>query len=127
LNFEPLNLGIFEQSFGVTLESQEDKRKAIEHSVIDSYRPICLCNKIRKGIIVKAIQAGAATFQQVRTKTGAGTGPCGAARCGPMIRGMLGEEVESCEVCGWSILKGPTPLVCPRCHVTQSGGKADRR
>ena len=90
--------------------------------MIDSYRPICLCHKIRKGIIVKAIQGGASTFAEVSRRTGAGTGPCGAARCGPMIRGMLGEEVATCEVCGWSILKGPSPLVCPRCYVTQNAG-----
>ena len=52
-------------------------------------------------------------------KAGAGTGPCGAARCGPMIRGMLGEEVETCIDCGWSILKGPPPLTCSRCGATQ--------
>lgn len=95
---------------------QSDKtRKARERAIIDSYRPICLCNKIRKGIIVKAIQSGAKTFEIVSRRTGAGTGPCGAARCGPMIRGMLGEEVETCSVCDWSILKAPPPLTCPRC------------
>ncbi|MBI4489211.1 MAG: (2Fe-2S)-binding protein [Deltaproteobacteria bacterium] len=93
-------------------------RKAREQAIIDAYRPICLCNKIRKGIIVKAIQGGAKTFEMVSRRTGAGTGPCGAARCGPMIRGMLGEEVETCAVCGWSILKGLTPLTCPRCGAS---------
>lgn len=83
--------------------------------MIDAYRPICLCNKIRKGVIVKAIQAGAKSFEMVSRRTGAGTGPCGALRCGPMIRSLLGEEVESCAVCGWAILKGPPPLICPRC------------
>jgi NAD(P)H-nitrite reductase large subunit len=102
------------------LDTPEEKRKAVEQSVIDSYRPICLCHKIRKGIIVKAIQNGATTFKEVSRKTGAGTGPCGAARCGPMIRGMLGEEVETCQVCGWSILKAPPPLICPRCNIEQS-------
>ncbi|MBI2987007.1 MAG: hypothetical protein HYY45_09595 [Deltaproteobacteria bacterium] len=52
-------------------------------------------------------------------RSGAGTGPCGAARCGPMIREMLGEEVETCTACGWSILKGPPPLTCPRCGAVQ--------
>jgi len=101
------------------LDSSDETRKAREQAIIDSYRPICLCNKIRKGIIVKALQAGAKTFQEVSRRTGAGTGPCGAARCGPMVRGMLGEEVETCSVCGWSILKGPPPLTCPRCGATQ--------
>lgn len=71
------------------MDQSEEIRKAREQAIIDGYRPICLCNKIRKGIIVKAIQAGAKTFEMVSRRTGAGTGPCGAARCGPMIRGML--------------------------------------
>jgi len=97
------------------LASSDAIRKAREQAVIDAYRPICLCNKIRKGVIVKAIQAGAKSFEMVSRRTGAGTGPCGAARCGPMIQGMLGEEVETCKECGWSILKAPPLLVCPRC------------
>ncbi len=93
--------------------------RAREQAFLNSYRPICLCHKIRKGIILKAIQAGAKTFEMVSRRTGAGTGPCGAARCGPMIRGMLGEEVETCSDCGWSILKGPSLLTCPRCGANQ--------
>ncbi|HEX9442802.1 MAG TPA: (2Fe-2S)-binding protein [Candidatus Binatia bacterium] len=93
----------------------EEIIKARERAVIDAYRPICLCNKIRRGIIVKAIQGGADSFEKVRRRTGAGTGPCGAQRCGPMVRGMLGEEVAACAECGWSILKSIEPLVCPRC------------
>ena len=103
----------------MALDFSDEIRKAREQAVIDAYRPICLCNKIRKGIIVKAIQAGAKTFDMVSRRTGAGTGPCGAARCGPMIRGMLGEEVGTCSECGWSILKGSPPLTCPRCGATQ--------
>ncbi len=99
----------------VDVNPADDIFRAREHAVIEAYRPICLCHKIRKGIIARAIQAGAKTFEMVRRRTGAGSGPCGAARCGPMIRGMLGEEVETCSDCGWSILKGPAPLTCPRC------------
>ena len=101
------------------MDASEEIKKAREQAVIDSYRPICLCNKIRKGIIVKAIQAGAKSFEAVSRRTGAGTGPCGAARCGPMIRGMLGEDVERCTACDWSILKTPLPLICPRCGANQ--------
>ena len=97
------------------LNDSEEIRKARERAIIDAYRPICLCNKIRKGIIVKAIRGGADSFEKVRRRTGAGTGPCGAQRCGPMVRGMLGEEVATCAECGWSILKSIEPLVCPRC------------
>ena len=45
------------------MDASEEIKKAREQAVIDSYRPICLCNKIRKGIIVKAIQAGAKSFE----------------------------------------------------------------
>lgn len=100
------------------MDPSEETKKAREQAIIDAYRPICLCNKIRKGIIAKAIQSGAKTFEMVSRRTGAGTGPCGAARCGPMIRGMLGEDVEICRACAWSILKGQLPLTCPRCGVS---------
>jgi len=102
------------------LSASEETEKNRLKSIIDAYRPICLCNKIRKGIVVKAIQGGADTFEKVRSRTGTGTGPCGAARCGPMIRGMLGEQVVACRECGWSILKSSKPMVCPRCHADQS-------
>ncbi|HEY2988467.1 MAG TPA: (2Fe-2S)-binding protein [Candidatus Binatia bacterium] len=95
--------------------ADEHTLSATEQAIIESYRPICLCNKIRRGIIVKAIQRGADTFEKVRGRTGAGTGPCGANRCGPMIRGMLGEDVAVCRECGWSMLKNILPLTCPRC------------
>lgn len=101
------------------MTSSEDIRKARAQAILDAYRPICLCNKIRKGVVVKAIQSGAKTFQEVSRRTGVGTGPCGATRCGPMVRGMLGEEVETCRDCGWSILKSPSPLTCPRCGAGQ--------
>jgi NAD(P)H-nitrite reductase large subunit len=101
------------------LELSDEAKEAREKAIIDSFRPICLCNKIRKAIVVKAIQSGAKTFHMVSRRTGAGTGPCGAQRCGPMIRGMLGEPVETCRECGWSILKGPPPLSCPRCGAAQ--------
>src|SRR5258706_1827567 len=105
----------------------EEIIKARERAVIDAYRPICLCNKIRRGIIVKAIQGGADSFEKVRRRTGAGTGPCGAQRCGPMVRGMLGEEIAAFAECGWSILKSIQPRFCPRCgpeNVQERRGKA---
>jgi NAD(P)H-nitrite reductase large subunit len=101
------------------LDQTEDLRKAREQAIIDGFKPICLCNKIRKAVIVKAIQGGANTVDMVKRRTGAGTGPCGGQRCGPMVRGMLGEEVETCLDCGWSIIKGPPPLTCPRCGAVQ--------
>jgi NAD(P)H-nitrite reductase large subunit len=96
-------------------QGSDDERDARAQAVIDAYRPVCLCNKIRKGVVLRAIQAGAKTFEMVKRRTRVGTGPCGAARCGPMVRGLLGEPVETCRFCGWAILPGPPPLKCPRC------------
>ena len=109
----------FQRPRDTLLSPSDEILKAREQAIIDAYRPICLCNKIRKGIDVKAIQNGANTFEKVKRRTGVGTGPCGAARCGPMVRGMLGEAVEKCNECGWSILKGQPPLTCPRCGAPQ--------
>lgn len=97
------------------MNNSEEIRKARERAIIDAYRPICLCNKIPKGAIVKAIARGADSFAKVKRMTGVGTGPCGARRCGPMVRGMLGEEVAKCAQCGWSILKSSGSSECPRC------------
>ena len=66
-----------------------DEDDALRRAVIDSYRVVCICNKIRKGLIEKAIRAGAKNFAEIGRRTRAGTGPCGAERCGPVIRAML--------------------------------------
>ena len=67
----------------------DEEDDALRRAVIDSYRVVCICNKIRKGIIEKAIRAGATNFAEIRRRTRAGTGPCGAERCGPVIKAML--------------------------------------
>jgi bacterioferritin-associated ferredoxin len=100
------------------LAIDELEQKARAQAVIENLKPACLCNKIRKGIVLKAIQAGAKTFEQVSKRTGVGTGPCGGRRCGSMVRGMLGEPVVSCNECGWPILVGVS-AVCPRCEYAK--------
>src|SRR5690242_21451309 len=77
----------------------ESEQKARAQAVIENLKPACLCNKIRKGTVLKAIQAGAKTFADVSRRTGVGTGPCGGRRCGSMVRGMLGEPVANCNEC----------------------------
>lgn len=62
---------------------------ALKQAILDSYRIVCICNKIRKGTIEKAIRAGARTLDDVRRRTRACTGPCTPNRCGPVIRQML--------------------------------------
>jgi len=102
------------------LSDSEEIRKARERAIIEAYRPICLCNKIRRGAIVNAIKRGAETFEKIRRLTGVGTGPCGAQRCGPMVRAMLGEEVVACPQCGWAILKSALSQACPRCSYDET-------
>jgi NAD(P)H-nitrite reductase large subunit len=73
---------------GGSEEELERRRQA----VIDSYKVVCICNKIRRGVIQKAIDAGARSLDDVRRRTRAATGPCGVAgvtRCTPIIRAML--------------------------------------
>jgi NAD(P)H-nitrite reductase large subunit len=57
--------------------------------IVDSYKVVCICNKIRRGLIQKAIGNGATTIDDIRRRTRAATGPCGAKRCGPVIAAML--------------------------------------
>lgn len=69
-------------------EDPEDiERRRLE--IVESYKVVCICNKIRRGAIQKAIAGGATTLDEVRRRTRAATGPCGAKRCGPVIAGML--------------------------------------
>jgi len=68
-------------------DADEMERRRLE--VVESYRVVCICNKIRRGVIQKAIAGGATSLDDVRKRTRAATGPCGAKRCGPVIAGML--------------------------------------
>ncbi|MGB7950551.1 MAG: (2Fe-2S)-binding protein [Candidatus Binatia bacterium] len=101
------------------LTIDEAERRAKEQAVIENLKPACLCNKIRKGTVLKAIQAGASTFEQISKRTGVGTGPCGGRRCGSMVRGLLGEAVVSCNECGWPVLAASSPQSCPRCDYAR--------
>lgn len=63
------------------------ERRRLE--IVESYKIVCICNKIRRGVIQKAIAAGATSLDEVRRRTRAATGPCGSKRCGPVIASML--------------------------------------
>ncbi len=72
--------------------------EARRQAIVDSYRIVCICNKIRRGTILKAIDAGATTPADVRRMTRAGGGPCKAERCGPRVVEMLRlARVGTCE------------------------------
>lgn len=97
----------------------QSEQDAKTQAVIENFKPACICNKIRKGSVLKAIQAGAKTFEQVSKRTGVGTGPCGGRRCGSLVRGLLGEPVTTCSDCGWPVLVGAP---CPRCEYAKQEG-----
>ena len=69
-----------------------DDEDAVRRAVIESYKIVCICNKIRKGVIEKAIRGGASSFADVQRRTRAGTGDCKAERCGPVIRDLLAQK-----------------------------------
>ncbi len=66
-----------------------EEEEARTRAILDSYKVVCICNKIRKGTVEKAIRAGAKTLDDIRKRTRACTGPCTPNRCGPVIREML--------------------------------------
>jgi len=73
----------------VAADDDPDELERRRQEVLDSYKVVCICNKIRRGVIQKAIQGGAKTIDDVRRRTRAATGPCGSKRCGPVIARML--------------------------------------
>jgi NAD(P)H-nitrite reductase large subunit len=74
--------------YGRFVDDADDLERR-RQAIVESYKVVCICNKIRRGVIEKAIASGATTLDEVRRRTRAATGPCGAKRCGPVIAGML--------------------------------------
>ncbi len=70
-------------------DADEDAKR---QAIIRSFQVVCLCHKIKRGTIEKAIAGGARDLASIRRKTRAATGPCGAKRCGPVIAKMLRGE-----------------------------------
>lgn len=71
-----------------------DDEDALKQRILDSYKIVCICNKIRKGVIEKAIRGGARSLDDIRRRTRACTGPCTPNRCGPIIREMLAKAAQ---------------------------------
>ena len=71
-----------------------DDEDALKQKTLDSYKIVCICNKIRKGVIEKAIRGGARSLDDIRRRTRACTGPCTPNRCGPIIREMLAKAAQ---------------------------------
>jgi NAD(P)H-nitrite reductase large subunit len=66
-----------------------DELERRRQEIVEGYKIVCICNKIRRAVIDKAIAGGATSLDEIRRRTRAATGPCGATRCGPVIARML--------------------------------------
>lgn len=50
---------------------------------------VCLCRGVTEKQIIEAVKAGAATYHDVKEKTGAGTGGCKGDRCRYKIENLI--------------------------------------
>lgn len=76
-------------------ESEVNSDKSpLENQIIDNYTKICICKSISRATMKKVIKEGALTLNQVRYKTGAGSGPCQGRRCTPRIEHLLEQHKE---------------------------------
>ena len=68
--------------------------EALNRAVAQGFRTICICRGVRQRTIEVAITKGATTLPEIRRKTAAMTGPCGAKRCTGPIREILRSALE---------------------------------
>ncbi len=54
---------------------------------------ICLCNGVRLETILKAIEGGARSLDEIFDQTTAGVGPCGGS-CRDKLRQILAEKLK---------------------------------
>jgi NAD(P)H-nitrite reductase large subunit len=62
-----------------------------EEEIKDRLKKVCLCNAISKGTIIDAVKKGASTVEEVKRKTGAGSGACKGSRCADPIKAIIAE------------------------------------
>jgi hypothetical protein len=60
--------------YGRCVDDDADELERRRREVVESYKVVCICNKIRRGVIEKAIASGATTLDDVRRRTRAATG-----------------------------------------------------
>nr|WP_026022357.1 (2Fe-2S)-binding protein [Clostridium senegalense] len=53
------------------------------------WKKVCLCRGVTKEQIIESIKNGAKTFEDVKEKTGAGTGGCRGGRCEGTIETLI--------------------------------------
>ncbi|MBW6520805.1 MAG: (2Fe-2S)-binding protein [Desulfoarculaceae bacterium] len=65
---------------------------ATEEEILARMKPGCLCTGIKLHRIIKAIEDGATTFEQIARITGIGTGSCSGKRCRQKVAAILQEK-----------------------------------
>lgn len=58
-----------------------DMEMTAEEQIIENFKVICLCKSIKKGRIIKAVQDGCDTVEEVNRQLGSGSGDCKGERC----------------------------------------------
>ncbi len=65
-----------------------------EQEIKDRYTKVCICRSISKGTIKNTIKEGALTLNDIKRKTGAGSGNCKGTRCQLKILDILKEVTK---------------------------------
>ena len=52
-------------------------------------KPGCICKGIKLHLIIKAIEDGASSFEEIAQATGIGSGSCGSKRCRQKVADLL--------------------------------------
>jgi bacterioferritin-associated ferredoxin len=64
-------------------------RSQKEQDIIEGLKPVCICKGIKKRTFLEKIKCGAATVDDLKKATGAGSGSCKGERCTPRICELL--------------------------------------
>ncbi len=62
-----------------------------EEEILLKIKPGCLCKGVRLHKIIKAIEEGARSYEEIARKTGIGGGSCDSKRCGEKVADLLRE------------------------------------
>jgi len=62
---------------------------ATEEEILARMKPGCICKGIKLHLIIKAIEDGATSFEQIATITGIGSGSCDSKRCRQKVTALL--------------------------------------
>lgn len=65
-----------------------------EEEILFRMKPGCICKGIKLHQIIKAIEEGARSYEEIAHKTGIGGGSCDSKRCGEKVADLL-REIET--------------------------------